>query len=115
MTIEEKLQNFILTKYKSIMQFSKKADIPYTTVKGMFTRGIWGASVQNVTRMCEVLNIDVDKLICGQIVSKDVAYTLNAHEQKVIVAYRQQPSMQEAVDRLLGVEEEYIEQKEKHA
>lgn len=41
--------------------------------------------------------------------------SLNSHEKKVLLAYRQNPKMQEAVDRLLGVEEEYIEQKEKHA
>lgn len=41
--------------------------------------------------------------------------SLNSHERKVLLAYRQNPKMQEAVDRLLGVEEEYIEQKEKHA
>lgn len=45
MTIEEELQKYILDKYKSVMQFSKIAEIPYTTVKGIFTRGIWGASV----------------------------------------------------------------------
>lgn len=40
---------------------------------------------------------------------------LNSHEKKVLLAYRQNPKMQEAVDRLLGIEEEYTEQKEKNA
>jgi CRISPR/Cas system CSM-associated protein Csm2 small subunit len=31
---------------------------------------------------------------------------LNSHEMKVILAYRKQPSMQEAVDRLLHIENE---------
>lgn len=112
MKIEEKLEKFILTKYKSIMQFAKEINIPYTTVKGMFTRGIWGASVQNVTKICEVLEIEVDELIQGNIVEKSKSYNLSIHEQKLITAYRKQPSMQDAVDRLLGIEEV---QKEKHA
>lgn len=31
---------------------------------------------------------------------------LNSHEKQVITAYRNQPAMQEAVDRLLGIQEE---------
>lgn len=113
--IEDKLEKFILTKYKSIMQFAKEVGIPYTTVKGMFTRGIWGASVQNVTKICDKLEIEVDGLIQGKIVEKYKSYNLSIHEQKVITAYRQHPKMQDAVDRLLGIEEEYIEEKQKHA
>lgn len=33
------------------------------------------------------------------------AFHLTDHEKDVVIAYRQQPSMQEAVDRLLGVSE----------
>lgn len=40
-------------------------------------------------------------------------FTLSNHEKQVVLAYRQQPSMQEAVDRLLGVSE--TETKEKRA
>lgn len=42
---------------------------------------------------------------------------LSLHEKEVVTAYRNKPEMQPAVDKLLGVEEEYIEvtQKEKHA
>ena len=32
MTIEQKLQDYILDKYKSVMQFAKLVDLPYTTV-----------------------------------------------------------------------------------
>lgn len=113
MTIEEELQKYILDKYKSVMQFSKIAEIPYTTVKGIFTRGIWGASVQNVTKICDILEIDINELIKGNIKSQSKSHYLSEHEHKLIKSYRQQPSMQETVDRLLGIEEEHI--KEKHA
>ena len=44
-------------------------------------------------------------------------FTLTAHEKRVITAYRNKPEMQPAIDKLLGIEEEYIEfeHKEKHA
>lgn len=104
MTLEEKLQNYILEKYKSIMQFAKIAEIPYTTIKGIFTRGIWGASVQNVTKICDVLSIDIDELIKGNIEPKNKSVVLNRHEQDVINAYRNKPEMQPAIDKILGIE-----------
>lgn len=45
----------------------------------------------------------------SDIVGGDSPMTLTAHERTVIVAYRQNVGMQEAVDRLLGIE--FIEKK----
>lgn len=106
MTIEQKLQEYILSNYKSIMQFAKSADLPYTTVKGIFSRGIWGTSIQNITRICNVLSIDINALVDGEIKPKINVGNLSNHEKKVITSYRQKPEMQPAVDRLLGVDEE---------
>lgn len=41
------------------------------------------------------------------------ANTLSTHEQKVIIAYREQPAMQPAVDKLLGVAADEKDEKEK--
>lgn len=108
MTTEDKLQNYILERYKSIMQFAKIADVPYTTVKGIFSRGIWGASVQNITKICDVLSIDVDELIKGNIQPKRINVTLSNHEKSIIEAYRNRPEMRPAVDKLLGVSDEEL-------
>lgn len=67
MTVEQKLQNYILENYKSIMQFAKVAELPYTTVKGIFSRGLWGTSIQNVIKICNTLSIDINALINGEI------------------------------------------------
>lgn len=107
MTIEQKLQEYILNNYKSIMQFSKVADIPYTTVKGIFSRGIWGTSIQNITRICNILSIDIYALIDGEIKPKTSVKNLTTHENKVITAYRNKPEMQPAVDKILEIEPEY--------
>ena len=45
---------------------------------------------------------------------KNVSFNLSDHEKQVIIAYRQKPHMQNAVDTLLEVAPEKI-QKEKHA
>ena len=106
MTTEDKLQSYILERYKSIMQFAKIAGVPYTTIKGIFSRGIWGASVQNITKICDVLFIDVDELIKGNIQPKNKSMFLSKHETSVVTAYRNKPEMQTAVDKLLGIEDD---------
>jgi hypothetical protein len=90
------------------MQFAKLVDLPYTTVKGIFSRGIWGTSIQNVTKICNFLSIDINALINGEIKEQIHIDKLSDHEKKVILAYRNKVDMQPAVDRLLGVEDEIL-------
>lgn len=108
MTVEQKLQNYILENYKSIMQFAKVAELPYTTVKGIFNRGIWGTSIQNVIKICNTLSIDINALINGEI-KKDIhIHELTSHEKKLIVAYRNHPEHQYTIDTILHIDEEEL-------
>lgn len=65
MTIEEKLKDHILTRYKSVREFTIEANIPYTTLDSIFKRGIGNSSVSNVIKICRALNISADKLADG--------------------------------------------------
>lgn len=67
MTIEDKVKDLILSKYKSVREFSIDHEIPYTTIKSMLTRGIGNSSIGNVIKMCKALNISVDALANGKI------------------------------------------------
>ena len=55
---EERLRNLILDEYVSLRQFSLEADIPYSTLMTMRSRGIGGASFDGVIRICKRLGID---------------------------------------------------------
>ena len=106
MTVEQKLQAYILDNYKSIMQFAKVADLPYTTVKGIFNRGIWGTSIQNVIKICNTLSIDINALVNGEI-KKDLHINqLTTHEKKLVVAYRNHPEHQYTIDTILHIDED---------
>lgn len=106
MTVEQKLQDYILDNYKSIMQFAKVADLPYTTVKGIFNRGIWGTSIQNVIKICNTLSIDINALVNGEI-KKDLHINqLTTHEKKLVVAYRNHPEHQYTIDTILHIDED---------
>lgn len=58
MNREERLRNRILDEYVSLRQFSLEADIPYSTLMTMLSRGIGGASFDAVIRICKKLGMD---------------------------------------------------------
>jgi len=62
MTIEEKLKEYILSHYKSVRQFCIQNNFAYSTIDGIFKRGLGGSSVSVVLKMCTALGISVDEL-----------------------------------------------------
>lgn len=58
MNREQWLRNLILDRYTSLRQFSKEADIPYSSLMTLLSRGIGGASFDTVIRICRALEID---------------------------------------------------------
>ena len=70
MTIEDKLRNHILSRYKSLREFTQTADIPYTTLDSILKRGIGNSSINNVIKICKALHISADELADGNIKSR---------------------------------------------
>ena len=72
MTIEEKLKDYILMRYKSLREFVMQTNVlPYTTVDGILKRGIANSSIGNVLKLCKALNISADELANNRIVPAD--------------------------------------------
>lgn len=57
MTREDRLRNLILDRYISLRKFAIQANIPYSTLMTILSRGISGASFDTVLQICHVLNI----------------------------------------------------------
>lgn len=58
MNREQCLRNQILDRYISLRQFAKEADIPYSSLMTLLSRGVGGASFDTVLKICRVLEID---------------------------------------------------------
>lgn len=58
MTREQRLRNAILDCYASLRQFAIAADIPYSTLMTILTRGVGGASFDAVIAICKALDLD---------------------------------------------------------
>ena len=58
MTREQRLRNAILDRYASLRQFAIAADLPYSTLMTILTRGVGGASFDAVIAICKTLDLD---------------------------------------------------------
>ena len=57
-TREQVLRWRILEEYASLRKFAAAADIPYSTLLTLLTRGVGGASFDTVLRICRALSMD---------------------------------------------------------
>ena len=55
---ELKLRFMILDRYPSLREFSRQADIPYSTLMTVLGRGISGAGFDLVMKICRSLGIE---------------------------------------------------------
>ena len=62
MTREQRLRNLILDRYDSLRQFAIEADIPYSSLMTVLSRGIGGASFDMVMQICSKLGINPSEL-----------------------------------------------------
>lgn len=69
MTTEEKLKDLIKTKYGNILNFSKSIDLPNSTLATILKYGVNKASISSIIKICHALEISVDELAKGNIVS----------------------------------------------
>ena len=83
MTVEQKLKDLILSRYKSIREFAITIDMPYSTIDTILKRGVNRANISNIIAVCKELDIDVEALGGGKIESKrldDEIHTIAAHK-----------------------------------
>jgi predicted transcriptional regulator len=66
-TTEDKLKELILSRYKSLHEFSQTADIPHSTFISVLKRGVGNSNISSVIKICNALNISVDALANGKI------------------------------------------------
>ena len=82
--IENKIKEIIITRYGSISHFCKKVNLPYTTVDSILKRGIAKANVLNVIKICDELNLSIDRLRHG-IINPVENETMSAKEFELLV------------------------------
>lgn len=64
---EDLLKEYILSKYRSIREFTIDTGMPYSTLDTILKRGIRNASIDNILKICQTLGISTDALVNGKI------------------------------------------------
>ena len=78
---EDLLKDLILSKYKSVREFTTQLEMPYSTLDSIFKRGVRKASVDNLIKICDSLGISADALVDGKIEAKNTSSdTIAAHK-----------------------------------
>lgn len=103
MNREEKIKNLITQKGYSIKSFANHIEMPYSTLLSMLNGSIGGASIDNVLKICKGLEISICEL--QEHAENKTNLKLSKKEEKLVIAYRQNPPMHSAVDKILGIEE----------
>lgn len=92
--VENDLKKIIISKYTNIKDFCIKNELPYSKVDNIFKKGISGADVQLIFKICSILDIDVNSIITGEICFNDelMKYTkipsvLNKQESSLLVHF----------------------------
>lgn len=56
-SITKLIKDEIKRQYKSVLQFSEKSGIPYSTLSNALSKGIGGTSYDTVIKICNLLNL----------------------------------------------------------
>lgn len=71
MTIEQQLKELILSRYENVIDFTKKIGMPNSTFASILHRGVSKASINNIIKICQELEISADELSNGKIVPQN--------------------------------------------
>lgn len=61
--VEKDLANYIIARFGTVKDFAVRANLPYTTVYSMLSRGLGKSQFKNVSQLCTALGINKDALM----------------------------------------------------
>lgn len=115
MNIGELIHNRRIELNLTLEEVGNAVGVSKSTVKKWEDGFISNMRRDKIASLSKVLHINPVSLINGELVLQHQSndFFLSEHEKQLVIAYRQHPEMQDAVDTLLGIAA--VEQKEKHA
>lgn len=109
--LQKNLADIINNSEMSKKEIAERLGVSAASVT-KWVKGDNSPDIELIAKICNLFDTNINTLLQ---LPKTQTFTLTEHEKEVITAYRSKPEMQQAVDRLLGVEEEIITQRQKHA
>ncbi len=93
--ITKYVYGLVISRYKTIKAFSLATNLPYSTISGVFNRGIYNTNISTILSICKELNLSIDALFNYApqqfILSKDEEEFLtiyrNSTEKEVLISF----------------------------
>lgn len=104
MNREQFIKDLIKENGYTMKEFAQRIQMPYTTLRSILHNSIGGASVDNVIKICKGLCISVSTLQDFEEEPEPASFPVSDFEKNLVVSYRSQPNMQEAVNRILELD-----------
>lgn len=103
--IGEVLKQVLEEKGVTVSQLSEHTGISNQTLYSIIKRNNMKVDLADLLKICHSLGVSVERFYGDYVDNHPItnAVYLTPHEKEVITAYRGQPEMQTAVDKLLGV------------
>lgn len=105
MTREEFIKKKIREKGMTLKDYARTIGMPYSTLLSMLAGNLCGASLDNVCRICNGLDVSIGILQTHEIANdgESKMEDLSQHEKQLVSQYRNSTAMQVAVDKLLDL------------
>lgn len=97
----DKLKEMKKRSGKTSKQIADETGVPKSTIDKLFAGQTKEPYVSSTKLIVNCLGYTLDDLFCRNNINR---FEFNEHEQDLVIAYRQKPEMQPAVDKLLGID-----------
>ena len=87
-SITKSVYDLVISNYKTIKAFSDATKLPYSTVSGIFNRGIYNTNISTVLTVCKELNLSIDALFN----SAPQQINLSSDEKELLSIYNDSPA-----------------------
>jgi len=107
MTFLEKIEMLMVERNLNKRQLSIRSGIPYSTIDNLWKKGYENIKLSTLKALSSYFGVSLDFLARDNIENPKVSEMfLTEREKQLVKAYRSQPEMQAAVDKLLGIHKE---------
>lgn len=106
MTFLEKLEILMVNNNLNKRQLSIRSGIPYSTIDNLWKSGYDNIKLSTLKKLASYFSVTLDFLCRDNIEDPEISESfLTEREKRLVKAYRSQPEMQAAVNKLLGIHE----------
>ena len=113
------MQKILKEKKITVGELARRAEVSDQTLYSIIRRDNMKVSFDVLLRICAALDVNVERfyenylLEAGASLPLSEPFPLTEHQRRVLQAYEEHPSLQYAVDRVLGLPEKLPEEGEK--